>query len=342
MKVIFELLIDNTKIFRKEFISFQSSLDSIVHELSIDLYDKDFVCKLGSTCEARIDYNGNKVQFFSGYVTTLKRSYSDSGTLTSITCESKCVDLVESSALLKRSFVRKTFIDLLKVILDPFGIQLESSISSNPVIAKFNFQTNETAFEAIERLCRFYAVLPKQLPNGNLSIENSSEASTSVYNFYIGQKGILSIDYTESSSDINSEYIGLSQYSGQGKAWTNSVVSTEAKAYDVSLSRYRPKLFIAEGRLARKTLRERVYWEAQVRNGRGKSLQIVSTIVFNNNSFWKLGDLVTFTDQQNRHSLWILSELDLSQGDQGTQTRLTFVPPGTYSANPSEQVSLTK
>jgi len=342
MKAIFELLIDNTKIFRKEFISFYSSLDSIVHELSVDIYDKDSVCQLGSTCEARIDYKGSKVQFFSGYITTLKRSYSDSGTLTSITCESKCVDLVESSALLKRSFVRKTFVDLLKAILDPFGIQLESSISNNPVIEKFNFQTNETAFEAIERLCRFYAVLPKQLPNGSIAIENSSESSVSVYNFYIGQKGVLSIETTETSSDINSEYIGLSQYSGQGKAWTDSVVSTEAKAYDVSLNRYRPRLFIAEGRLTRKTLRERVYWEAQVRSGRGKSLQIVTTIIFNNISFWKLGDLVTFTDQQNRSSLWVLSELDLSQGDQGTQTRLTLVPPGTYSANPSEQVSLTK
>lgn len=341
MKQIFTVKINGQKFYNIKFLSLSQSLDSLVHTLSLEVYDDQNIFSIGKACQLFVSTDFvPEVLLFTGYVTTYKKSLTYNNHTCEITCESNTIDIVECTSLLKRSFVNKPFKSLVSEICLPFGITVSFEITKNPIIKKFKFQTGETAFTAIERLCRFYGVLPRQLPNGNLLIMNSNKVNIAKRNLMVGND-LKSLEFTQTSNEVFSEYIGVSQYSGEGKIWNAQTISTQAKALDVSVQRYRPQLFVAEGRLERKNLKERVQWEAQVRQGRSTQYVGVLQGALNNASVWTLGDIVTIMDERKFTLLSMVSAIEIVQTlNEGTNIRLTFVSPNTYSQDPSENIKL--
>lgn len=101
-------------------------------------------------------------QLVDGYITDIDRSIAGTSTSMSIEGADKLIDLVDCSALHdSQTWINKKFTLIIRDIIAPFGLDVDTSqLITDPKIKKFTLQSGESAFNAIERLCRSQAILP--------------------------------------------------------------------------------------------------------------------------------------------------------------------------------------
>lgn len=287
----------------------------------------------------------SKTLVATGYIVQINRSITGSATSMHIMCNDKLIDLVECSALHSaQTWYSKKFTGIIKDILKPFKISLDTSeLQGDVLIKKFTLQSGETAFSAIERLCRSQAVLPLSLWEGVLKLGYAAgPQDKTVVNLAVGEN-ILSFKEKTSWKERHSNYLGRSQAAGNGKRWTKAMLQCSANATDTGVTRYRPLLFVAENRADVKTLKKRVNWEAQVRSGRAREY-LVSVDGFyqrGTQQLWQKNKRVNL-----RNTYWtidtelLITKVAMSLTSSGELTVLTLKHPDIFKANPAERVKL--
>ena len=124
-------------------------------------------------------------------------------------------------------------------------------------------------FEAIERACRFRAVLPLSDGKGGLVLGGPSRSRTSVRL----ERGIniLSASGTASWLARFSDYTLLGQQAGGAGGFTaEQVAHVSATARDGGIDRHRPLTIIGEQSLDETEAKARIQWEANVRSARAR------------------------------------------------------------------------
>lgn len=107
----------------------------------------------------------------TGYVDRFVPSFSSGQHSIRVMGRSKCCDLLDCSALWPGGQISgSSALGIAQKLAKPYGVTVQSSVSNLPVIPKFNLMLGEGAFEVIERISRYSAVLAYDMPDGSLQL----------------------------------------------------------------------------------------------------------------------------------------------------------------------------
>ena len=248
-----------------------------------------------------------------------------------------------------QTWTKKRFALIVRDILTPFGLDVDvTQLTANPKIEKFTLQSGESAFNAIERLCRSQAVIPLSTVEGVLLLGYAANAfERAIVNLEVGVN-VKSISESSSWRNRFSRYIGRSQTTGRSKRWTAKMLQCAAEAVDAGVTRYRPLLFIAENKADTALLEKRVNWEAQVRSGRALTYTVVVDGFYQKTAD---GEPLTLWQKNKRVNLkcayWdvdierLITRVEFSLGPRGELSTLILKHPDIFKPNPSDEVDLT-
>src|SRR5690348_11635937 len=105
----------------------------------------------------------------TGYVDRFIPSISEDQHSIQVIGRSKCSDLVDCAAEWPGGQINgSSALEIAQKLAKPYGITVTSKVSGLPPIPKFNLMLGESAFEIIERVSRYSALLAYDLPDGSL------------------------------------------------------------------------------------------------------------------------------------------------------------------------------
>jgi prophage tail gpP-like protein len=337
---------------------FKAEFDMEVLSSSFEftLYDKErsLTKSLRTGLSARVSildpFFGARQELIDGYLVRVPRSLGPTENKKVLYGNDKFIDVVECSVVRRgQTWWKKRFASIIADILEPFELAVDKrQLRANPRIDKFTIQSGESAFSAIERLCRSQAVLPLSTAKNNLLLGYAADSTVRAANDLVMGQNILSIKDDTDWSERYSEYIGLGQQAGNGRRWTKEMLQGRAVAKDAGVTRYRPKLFIAESRADNKILRKRVNWEAQVRSGRATVYTVdVSGWYQKSRDGRPLRPWVRNERTNLRVAEWeldverLITKVSYSLSKKGELTTLTLKHPDIFKADPRDEVNLT-
>lgn len=227
-----------------------------------------------------------------GYAEKISIGWAKQSHTVSIAGRDKTGDLVDCSTVLtvtewKKSTMKKIVGD----IVAPFGISTTFGAGSDlEVLDKFTIQPSETAFEAINRMCKLRGFLAFSNASGGLVIDRP--ATSTAPSKLVQGKNVLSVDMDFDSSKRFSRYIVDGQSFGSSDFNGEEVTEPQAEATDRGVSRYRPLKIIAEGNTTTATALERAKWEGTTRAAQALRASVTVQGFFANGKPWEVNQVV--------------------------------------------------
>ena len=302
--------------------------------------------KAGDVCTVEVD--GKLV--VTGYVDDVSVSYDSQSHGLTVTGRSKTQDLIDCSAMNKPGqWKGSNLLDICKAIAKPFGISVSAAGKSKPETVKdFQLQQGETAFAAIERLCRLQGFLASDDENGNLIItrvgSDSSAGTLQCSPLGIGNN-IKSGSSKVSYKDRFSEYLIKGQQAGSDDLDGDAAATPSWTLKDGNVSRYRPLMVVSEGQSSTDTARKRAAWERSTRIGKSVELnyEVAGWIATQGGEIWKINTLVPVNDTILKiNGQFLIAEASYSISERGTTTQLRLTPPEAYEPEPADDIKKTK
>lgn len=285
----------------------------------------------------------------TGYIDVVERSANNQGRLFKFSGRDKTCDLVDCSAYYAKSswYGRKLF----SIILDlcgPYDIAVDlTDVESKDVkIDKFTIKAGETVFQAIDRLCSAYNMLPLTNEYGDLRLTQvgSDLADTKL----LFGANVVEGTFFEDYSGRYSFYQARGQSNGRGNEWLPDKILLEGAALDLQVTRYRPLVFMTEKKENPTTIQKRVNWEAQIRAGRaeGATVSVLGWLQEDKLSSrpWAINELVIIKDEFfGIEAELIVSSVTFSvDPNQGKMTQLELSPPEIFQAEPADEIELAR
>ena len=282
------------------------------------------VIRPGDDC--RVALEGDTV--LQGWVDAVTVDYDAGSHSISVRGRDATGDLVDCSAATEPGEWHNARLEeIARALCEPFGISVSRETDTGAPFRRFRIEEGESVFEAIERACRFRAVLPLSDGAGGLVLGSPSRSRTEVRL----ERGvnILSASGTASWLSRFSDYTLQGQQAGA--TWLNAteIAHVTATARDEGVNRHRPLIIIGEQSLDADEARARIQWEANVRAARARSAQVTvqGWRETPDSDLWSPGRLVFLSDEWlgiNQELLVSSVAQSLSSG--GTTTALSLVP----------------
>lgn len=276
---------------------------------------------------------GEKI--ISGYTDSIVPEITSDAHGLTITGRDKTGDLVDCSALVdSQELLKVTLREIIEDVISPFGISAIFKTDPAEVFKKFSFQ-EETAFEAIERACRLRGVFASSDADGNLVIQEYGAARAPA-GLKIGEN-ILSARAVLNEKDRFSTYYVYGQQPGDDNTSGESAAGPSGQANDLGVSRYRPKIIIAEGAVDAGLAQQRAEWEATVRAARAVSTEVtVQGWTADGGGLWRENRIArTYIPQNGIDGDMLIKEVSFSLDDKnGEKTRMILVRPDAYEKQP--------
>lgn len=249
----------------------------------------------------------------------------------------KCADLVDCAAEWPNSQISGTSaLDIAQKLAAPYGISVRSVASAGRVIPQFNLMLSETAYEVVERVCRYSALLAYDEPDGNLLLSQvgmQQMASGLVQGGNV-QRAEIAYSMDQRYSEYYAYLLSMDMLSDAGDGG-----NLLAKAYDPNVTRHRRHVIIAEaGGGGLDVSIQRAGWEAARRFGRGQQLQArVDSWRDSSGALWMPNAVVPveLPALKARGSNWVISEATYGRDDdEGTYADLVLMPPAALLPEP--------
>jgi prophage tail gpP-like protein len=211
----------------------------------------------------------------TGYVDRVIPRFSRGEHSLRVTGRGKCQDLVDCAAEWANGQISgSSALDVAAKLAGPYGISVASDVDGLRIIPQFNLNLGETAWEIIERISRYSALLVYEQPDGSLFLTHSStQAAASGF-----EEGVnVEEAAVEFSCDQRySKYISYLQstqvYSDLGGA--GNLLATVT---DVGVTRHREHVIIAEANFAGlQVAQQRAVWEMNRRAARSMSVRLLT------------------------------------------------------------------
>lgn len=255
---------------------------------------------------------------------------------------SKCSDLVDCSAVYEGfQIVNSRVLDVAQKLCAPFGITaaLDPSANQGGLLPQIVILAGETAYDVLERICRYRALLLYDTPDGNLLISGigSGRAASGFQEGVNAERASAIYSMDQRFSDYYAIYQGIDQFSDAGGA-PNQI----AHFTDSGVPRYRPRVVISENIIGGSDVAgQRAQWEAARRLGRSFGVTITTDTwrdsagaLYTPNTLaplmfpsLKLGSV---TDPK----LWVIAEVTYRKGREGTHCDLFMMPPQAFYQQP--------
>ena len=302
--------------------------------------------KAGDECTIEVD--GQTV--VTGYVDDVSVTYDDRTHSYTVSGRSKTQDLIDCSAMNKPGqWKGLNLLDVCKQLAQPFGLSVSVSGKEKPEVVKdFSIQQGETAFAAIERLCRLQGFLASDDEDGNIVItrvgSDSSSGTIQCTPLGIGnnvKRGSSKVSY----KDRYSKYTVKGQQAGSDDLDGDAAATPNWSLSDSNVKRYRPLLVVAEGQTSTDTARKRVAWERSTRAGKSVELnyEVAGWTTSQGGELWKVNTLVPVNDSiLGINGEFLIAEATYSIGPNGTTTSLRLTPPEAYQPEPEADLAKKK
>lgn len=317
-----------------------------------ELYPDDigaFVIKPGDACQVFLSDD----LVITGYVDRLVPSFSDGQHAIRVMGRSKCADLVDCDAEWPGGQITgSSVLEIARKLAAPYGVSTDGistdgddflaiSVSTDvtdpdPPIQQFNLMLGEKAFDIIERLCRYAALLAYDDPEGNLFLTRVGQV-TAASGFEQGvnvQAASLEYSMDQRYSEVLAFVQHVDTFSDAGDGG-----NLQATVTDPNVARHRRKIIIAEsGDSGFAVLKRRADWEISRRSGRSRRLQVTT-------DGWRdaEGKLyapntlvpVNFPALKLEPTVWLVSEVTYKRdGQSGTTCDLVIMPPTAFDIQP--------
>lgn len=285
--------------------------------------------RCGEQCVLKLDTE----VVVTGYVDDAEPSYDKQSHGLSIRGRDTTGDLVDCSAIHKTGQWANAKLDRIATDLcAPFKIGVKVETDVGEPFPSFKIEPGETAFECIERAARLKAVLLIADGAGNLVITRAGK--TKGETALVEGQNILSARGTFSWKDRFSAYTvkGHDKLAFDGDA-VDGHVAPAATAHDEAITRYRPRIVLADDHGNKTRFRDRAEWEKNVRMGRGLRGSItVQGWQDGAGKLWQPNTLVTVTSPLlylHEAEMLIVGCLHTLDGG-GTRTALSIARPDAF------------
>lgn len=271
----------------------------------------------------------------TGFVDTLEVGVGPSEHTMRITGRDKTGDLVDCAALVdSQEMLNVTLREIIEEVIEPFGIKATFEVEPATIFKKFSFQ-EETAYEAIERACRLRGVFASTDAAGQLIIHEYGKIRAGD-GLTLGDN-VISATSTFNEVDRFSQYRVYGQQPGTGGVSAEAATQPQGFATDLGITRYRPKIVLAEGAVDDQVAQDRSEWEAAVRAARSSSVKVLTAgWQDKNGELWKINRITPCDLPEPRiEDDMLIKEVAFTLDDQnGEKAELTLVRPDAYESQP--------
>jgi prophage tail gpP-like protein len=331
-------------------IAIDMSLTEISDSFSVSITDlfpgqqKRFQVQPGNACSLAIGDD----TLITGYINDVEISYDTESHSLFVRGRDKTGDLVDCSATPHGfgNWNRVSIMDIAKVLLDPFGITVTSTVPDTAkAIRGHTVQMGETVWECLDRAFRQYGVMAMADGSGNLVLTRPGDGGALAEARLGGI--ILAGSASYSGRETFKDYYVLGQFPGGNDAYSDPSVTTMASAHvtDPNVTRFRPLIVHVECNTSDMAfLPTRAAWEAAYRSGKGRRFQItVQGWRDANGKLYAPNTMIRLEDDfLGVHESLLVVAVHLSLSESGTLAGLTlsrkdaFIPAPLTSLPPYE------
>jgi prophage tail gpP-like protein len=161
--------------------------------------------------------------------------------------------------------------EVAQQLAKPFGIAVRVDVDTGARLERVAINPGQTAYEVIERLCRYRQLLPISDGRGSLLLTRGGTRRASS-ELAIPGNG-LRARFTDSRQDRFSAYTAKGQSFDLLGSLGIQAATAVGRAKDPQISRFRPLLLVADNAVDSGQCEERARWEALTRAARGKVVE---------------------------------------------------------------------
>lgn len=252
-------------------------------------------------------------------------------------------DLIDCSPdLSPGEWLNLTVLDVARILAAPFGIPVTATVPVGAPFSKITLDPGATAWDAIEELCKYRALLPVSDGLGGLLLTRAGTARAGVD--LVEGENILECELTLSWADRFSHYAAKGQAQGTDFLSGEAAAGAVGRAPDKEVDRHRPKVVVATRGITAEQAQQRAQWESTVRAGRSATASITvrgwRQGREETGALWPVNAIVrVFSPTLGLKRDMLISELENTLDEGGRRTRLSLVRPDAFEllAEPEEQ-----
>ncbi len=251
-------------------IDLNRSLERMSGEFRLELTRKGAPTQVATTIaagqECEVDIDGQLV--LKGYIDSLNPAFNDSSTRISVSGRDVVSDLIDCAAAVDGPFEFNglKLEQLIARIIKPYKVSLTVAADTGAPFKRIAIQPGETAYEFIDRVCRYRAILPVSDGIGGILLIKPGSVRSAGSLFYPGN--VLSGENSYDMKDRFSLYVVKGQGEAGGEETANETATGEGRAIDGLVKRYRPTVITGENQGFDMTLKQRAEWQAQFARAR--------------------------------------------------------------------------
>jgi prophage tail gpP-like protein len=292
----------------------------------------DITVQPGDACQVMIGAD----LVITGYVDRVSPSLDPRTHSITVSGRGKCQDLVDCAAEWPGGqILGSSVLDIATKLASYYGITVSCTGEAGSGIPQFNLMLGETAYDVIERICRYRALLPYEGVDGNLilgAIGTMQAANGFTEGINVEKaKAIFSIDQRYSEYLAFLQSVDVFTDTGDGG-------NLFATVNDPTVLRHRRRVIIAEaGGGGRDVAIQRANWECARRYGR-------SFVVALTTDSWRDSAGALYTPNtlvplalptlKVTGKTWVVSDVTYMRDENGTRASLMIMPQTAFYPEP--------
>lgn len=248
----------------------------------------------------------------------------------------RCQDLVDCAAEWPGGQISaSTALGVAQKLCEPYGLTASCLTDAGGAIPMMVLNNGETAFEIIERVCRYSALLAYEATDGNLVL--SRVGKTKAASGFQQGINVQNASCTFSADQQFSEYlvVRMSMDVLQDAGDAGNLVE---KVENPNIKRHRRRVIVAEGGdMGSEIAKQRALWECSRRFGRAAQLRLTTDswrdaagVLYTPNTLVDID--IPFLKLAKR--TWLISEVTYRRDDGGTAADLVIMPPQAFEPEP--------
>lgn len=299
-----------------------------------------FVVQPGDACSVLL---GSDL-VLTGYVDRVHYAISAGQHVVTAIGRSKCSDLVDCAAEWPGGQISGSdALGIAQKLAQPYGITVTAPGSKGEIVQQFNLMLGETAFEIIERVCRYGALLAYDQPDGNLLLAQAAQV-VAASGFTQGVN-VQAATMATSMDQRYSVYLCMMQSMdvtmdiGEGG-------NLLALASDENVPRHRNRIIISEAPSGGQDFaQKRATWEANRRIGRSQQLTVITDswrdqagVLWTPNTLVPLSLPVLKCGDDDNKLIWLITQVTYRRDRDGTTAELVIMRPEAFLPIPIIQL----
>lgn len=289
---------------------------------------------------ASVQFEGETI--IKGWIDDVNPAYDANRHGVDITGRDATGDLADCAAIYQSgSWSNRTIAQIAANLAAPFKIPVKVLTHVGAPFPNFRIEPGETVAALLDRASRFRGVLFMSDGLGNLLITQPA-IDKAPADLVLGQN-IVSARGASSWRNRFSKYIVKAQMMGTDETFGEAVAGPTASASDPVVTRYRPKLTMAEEQADQAACQIRANWERTVMAARSKEIIYTVKGWKANGKRWKPNALVTVNDPcMGISDTRLIAQVDYIQDADGKRTDLTITGKDAFNTIALPQPSPTE